>query len=118
MNYLEVTGLVGLAYIFLVIFQWAILFIFRSFVGDVLKPHKGDYAIVTGATDGIGLQFARQLAQKGYKLLLLSRSDDKLRIVAQDIVHQFAACENVRHFDCIYFQIETHHSFAGRNIGG
>ena len=30
------------------------------------------YALVTGASSGMGLEFARQLAQRGYNLLIVS----------------------------------------------
>ena len=38
-----------------------------------------EWAVISGATDGIGLQYAKQLAQKGYHLCLISRSEDKLK---------------------------------------
>ena len=34
-----------------------------------MKPH---FALVTGASSGMGLEFARQLAQRGYNLLMVS----------------------------------------------
>ena len=51
------------------------------------------WAVVTGATDGIGLEFARQLAGKGYNLLLLSRSPEKLNRVKNEIKEQHNKCE-------------------------
>lgn len=43
------------------------------------------WAVVTGATDGIGLEYARQLAAKDYNLFLLSRNQAKLERVSQEI---------------------------------
>ena len=36
------------------------------------------YAIITGASSGIGQEFVRQLDQKGYELLLVARREDRL----------------------------------------
>lgn len=43
------------------------------------------YAVVTGASSGIGAEFARQLAKKGYKLILTARRFDKLRKLAEEV---------------------------------
>lgn len=43
------------------------------------------YAVVTGASSGIGAEFARQLAKKGYPLILTGRRADKLRELAQEV---------------------------------
>lgn len=51
----------------------------------ILKAAPNDWAVVTGSTDGIGLEYARQLAAKGFNLLLLSRTDEKLQNVALEI---------------------------------
>ena len=42
-------------------------------------------ALVTGASSGIGLQYARQLAGYGYNLVLVSNQDKELKETAQEI---------------------------------
>ncbi|KAF7643630.1 hypothetical protein LDENG_00236160, partial [Lucifuga dentata] len=44
---------------------------------------------VTGATSGIGKAYAVELARRGLDLVLISRSNDKLQMVAQEIEGQF-----------------------------
>ncbi|KAG4070196.1 hypothetical protein HA402_003886 [Bradysia odoriphaga] len=49
----------------------------------------GNWALVTGATDGIGKQFARSLAQRGFNIVLVSRTLSKLESVAEEISENF-----------------------------
>ncbi|CAD6935883.1 unnamed protein product [Tilletia controversa] len=48
-------------------------------------PGNGTWAVVTGATDGIGREFALQLAKAGFNIFLASRSAEKLGKVAAEI---------------------------------
>lgn len=48
------------------------------------------WAIVTGSTDGIGEEFARSLALKGYNIALLSRTEAKLRATKEKIEAELA----------------------------
>ncbi|TPX60145.1 hypothetical protein PhCBS80983_g02023 [Powellomyces hirtus] len=58
---------------------------------------QGAYAVVTGASDGIGKEFALQLAKKGFNLILMARTKSKLDEVANQakalgvtaVVHPF-----------------------------
>ena len=45
---------------------------------------KSSYAIVTGASSGMGVEFAKQLAARGYNLLIVS-NEEAINNVAKDI---------------------------------
>ncbi|XP_067850150.1 very-long-chain 3-oxoacyl-CoA reductase-A-like [Heptranchias perlo] len=49
----------------------------------------GRWAVVTGATDGIGKAYAKELAKHGMSIVLISRSQEKLDQVAKEIREQF-----------------------------
>ena len=42
---------------------------------------KNTYAVVTGASSGLGIEFAKQLSEMGYKVVLVARRKDKLEKV-------------------------------------
>ncbi|KAI6784814.1 Very-long-chain 3-oxoacyl-CoA reductase-like protein [Emericellopsis cladophorae] len=52
-------------------------------LGKYGKP--GTWAVITGASDGLGKEYAYQLAQKGFNLILVSRTQSKLETLAKEI---------------------------------
>ncbi len=49
---------------------------------------SGKLAVITGASSGIGWEMSRQLAVRGYDLLLVARREDRLRTLASEVSHQ------------------------------
>ncbi|XP_056267280.1 hydroxysteroid (20-beta) dehydrogenase 2 [Pseudoliparis swirei] len=72
---------------------WRCLCGFRQFVLTELwhvdLKTYGQWAVVTGATAGIGKAYACELAQRGLDVVLISRSDDKLQMIAKEIADQY-----------------------------
>jgi 17beta-estradiol 17-dehydrogenase / very-long-chain 3-oxoacyl-CoA reductase len=50
---------------------------------DLLERYggKGTWAAVTGASDGIGAEFCKHLARLGFNIVLISRTESKLKEV-------------------------------------
>lgn len=44
-----------------------------------------NYAVITGASAGLGTEFAKQLADKGYKLILTARREERLKNLAEEL---------------------------------
>ncbi len=49
------------------------------------EQRRRGWAVVTGATSGIGYEFTRQLARQGYKLLLVARRGDRLYQMKEEL---------------------------------
>ena len=46
-------------------------------------------AVITGASSGLGVVFARKLAARGYDLLLIARRRDRLEAIAREVGQQY-----------------------------
>lgn len=67
---------------------WEILLpIFDSTPID-LKTKFGEWAVVTGSTDGIGKAYAKELAGRGVNLVLISRTLEKLEKTRDEILEE------------------------------
>ena len=51
--------------------------------------YKGKTALVTGASSGIGLEFARELARRGSNLILVARREERLLKIAEELKDAF-----------------------------
>ncbi|XP_069761830.1 very-long-chain 3-oxoacyl-CoA reductase-A isoform X2 [Narcine bancroftii] len=78
------------------------------------------FCFVTGATDGIGKAYAKELAKRGMSIVLISRNEEKLDKVAKEIKEQFGVETKIIAVDFgegppIYVVIES--VLAGLEIG-
>ena len=64
-------------------------FIQQSKLPRYLHSGENTYALVTGASDGIGVELARQLLAKGFNVILHGRNPEKLSRIQQDLSKQF-----------------------------
>eukprot|EP00099_Drosophila_melanogaster_P007847 NP_001260523.1 uncharacterized protein Dmel_CG13284, isoform D [Drosophila melanogaster] len=62
---------------------------FQPHLPRTLVDKFGQWAVVTGATDGIGKEYARELARQGINLVLISRTKEKLIAVTNEIESQY-----------------------------
>ena len=81
----------GLYYIFRFII-WAAYEIYPLVTSPYdLKQRYGEktWAVVTGASDGIGLAYCQEFARQGFNIVLIARTKDKLEKAAADLSSQF-----------------------------
>ncbi|MCU0668369.1 MAG: SDR family oxidoreductase [Myxococcota bacterium] len=59
------------------------------------RDRFGEWALVTGASSGIGAAFARALAREGHSIVLAARREDRLREVADALSREFGVATRV-----------------------
>lgn len=69
----------------------------KAFTKYCLLPRKnlharygGGWALVTGASDGLGKEYCLELAKSGFNVVLMARDNAKLEAVAKEIRDTYA----------------------------
>jgi len=78
---LEVAGVLGTSLAGLLLYNW----LTRGKCKSAVRLH-GKVAIVTGASAGIGKETARDLAQRGARVIMACRNVNKAQLIADDII--------------------------------
>lgn len=83
----------GFIFFKLFCFAWTLLRYTDPIKRALSKRHElklaGEWAVITGSTDGIGRAFADELASDGLNILLVSRNAEKLLHVSQDLEREY-----------------------------
>ena len=72
----------------------------------------GSWAVVTGASDGIGKEFAYQLAKKGLNIILVSRTESKLIALSEEIESKYKVKTKYLAFDASTDKPENYKALA------
>jgi 17beta-estradiol 17-dehydrogenase / very-long-chain 3-oxoacyl-CoA reductase len=64
-------------------------FVCKKFDAEKYGSKNGGWALVTGASDGIGKGFVEELASLGFNLILVSRTESKLKDLSESIANQY-----------------------------
>lgn len=75
---------------------------------------QGKVALITGASEGIGLAAARLFTQHGAKVALVARSTDKLNQAAQGLANSFVFTADMRDELAVRQMVEAVHKHYGR----
>ena len=66
---------------------------------NLVQRYGGEWAVVTGASDGIGEQYCYELAKSGFNIILVSRTMEKLESVARTLREQYKVQTRIVQFD-------------------
>ena len=128
--YVRITGALVLGYHLIYMPSFAVYkYYYREPLN--LSNRYGDksWVLITGASDGIGKEFAKQFAQQGFNLFLVSRTEDKLKKISEDLtkdhnvevkylIKDFAKATNPEFFEDINEQTkELDVSVLVNNVG-
>jgi len=83
--YLKYALFIIVAYIILSFFKFMYKNLIRKRHDLKLRYGENSWAIVTGATDGLGKAFCEELAKEGFNIILVSRTLEKLKKVSSEI---------------------------------
>ena len=61
----------------------------KSFEKQLITKKFGPWALIAGASDGLGESFARFLAKQGMNLVLIARRKEKLNTLATNLEEKY-----------------------------
>ena len=56
---------------------------------DLIARYGGNWAVVTGGSDGIGEAYCYELAKSGFNIVIVSRTMEKMETVAQKLRDEY-----------------------------
>ena len=86
----------------LTVFTWCfntICFFYRTLYGtkaSTARYGKDAWAVITGGTNGIGLAAARELATRGFNIVLIARKPKKLELIKEMVKQYGRQCKSVQ----------------------
>jgi 17beta-estradiol 17-dehydrogenase / very-long-chain 3-oxoacyl-CoA reductase len=86
---LSIIGLLTALYLLTRLAFHAHTYLRRSSLPHYLHPSTPTWALITGATDGIGLGFAQELCQRGFNVILHGRNPKKLQDAQAQLVREY-----------------------------
>ena len=96
--------LINLLFSFIIFYCLYIIFkiiiiLYKKFIRKPLnlteRYGEGSYALITGATGGIGKEFCIQLAKLKFNLILVSRNIEKLKKVSDELKNKFIHLQTI-----------------------
>ena len=96
--------LINLLFSFIIFYCLYIIFkiiiiLYKKFIRKPLnlteRYGEGSYALITGATEGIGKEFCIQLAKLKFNLILVSRYIEKLKKVSDELKNKFIHLQTI-----------------------
>lgn len=84
-------------------------FYYKYFLSTPQKKLKNQkkYVVITGATSGIGREFAFLYSKLGYNLILISRNKDKLTNLKNEILSSYVSYSNANsHIDVVIIEFD------------
>lgn len=92
-------AVIGAAVVFVAVTRFLLFLSQYALSSYSYASYKNEWAVVTGASGGIGAGFVRQLAARGVNVVLIARSKDKMDTIASEVAAAHGVKTQVVPFD-------------------
>jgi len=95
---IETIGKLFCLYVGLKLAYWAyqMIICYAPWVKPVNFSNYGEWTVITGATDGIGKEYAKQIAALGQNLVIVGRNSEKLATTKTEIEELKVECRTIQ----------------------